>query len=370
MSNGEEHILTLYKWKDIYAFSIYTSLISQNFSKTSKKKKGNPLDARWIYNFKKYFKESEKFSIIVKTIQKHFQADEIIAIPASTTEPNSIQKLFGTKIRKLKNTDPRKYNHSAPISPEYSESYSLSGSILGPTILLIDDICTTGKTINHFAEKLEQQGFKVIKLALAFDYKLEPQEYMKLPVFFPEVVPEPDQKQTKNNTETVQEKDTKEKPLNKYPSLKHIKLDQKIISRFIRGIEQGMTYKAAAKYSRMAKSTYYNYMNMAKEAEKKALKNQELTDEEQLCLDFLDLLEEANANLQFEVLGYWKENMKESGVACENFMKRRFKGEWGDKVEIEKEDDGTIHSLVDLLKSLRGEYLQDINKREDWEDGY
>jgi orotate phosphoribosyltransferase len=39
-------------------------------------------------------------------------------------------------------------------------------------VLLIDDVATSGKTLNHFAKELQNKGFEVIKFGLGLSHKL------------------------------------------------------------------------------------------------------------------------------------------------------------------------------------------------------
>ena len=59
---------------------------------------------------------------------------------------------------------------------QYANSYSVhKDQIKGQRVLLVDDVCKTGATLNHFTGALQRAGFEVVRLALGLNYKLPTQ---------------------------------------------------------------------------------------------------------------------------------------------------------------------------------------------------
>jgi hypoxanthine phosphoribosyltransferase len=125
--------------------------------------------------FKKYGRNSEQVELAVRTLCEHLGCSDIVAVPSSTAgETNKLQQLFGIKIVRTENVEKRKWVHSREIPAEYSNSYNINtAEINGVKILLVDDVCTTGKTIMHFKRALENLDFQVIPLALGLNEKLK-----------------------------------------------------------------------------------------------------------------------------------------------------------------------------------------------------
>lgn len=155
----------------VYGLKIYASLIG---SFTHGQDKSLEYSTRFVYNFKKYGKQSERVRQMILAVATHFACDTVVAIPPHTTDPNEMQKLFGQTIVRTKEVSARKYNHNFPLSDDYANSYHINfEGIKGSKILLIDDIVTSGATILHFAQVFENKGFEVIKLGIGLDKKLE-----------------------------------------------------------------------------------------------------------------------------------------------------------------------------------------------------
>jgi hypothetical protein len=168
--------ITLLKWTDILGLRFYTSILSSALQTKAHREKGDPTDTRWVFNFKKYFKNADEIELIVETVASFFECADILAIPPSRVEnqPNSLQRLFGEKIRRVRDVETRKYHHKAPLSADYVDSYTIEKDVIkGTRLLVVDDICTTGTTLNHFAMRLESEGLNVVKFALGLDYKLD-----------------------------------------------------------------------------------------------------------------------------------------------------------------------------------------------------
>jgi len=131
--------------------------------------------ARTVYDFKKQFMHRTKVLNLLKIAKLHFKADAMVIVPGHTPQPNNLQILFGTIIHRHKEVEPRKYSHKKPLADHYSDSYSIDFMELNNAkrLLLVDDIYTSGATMNHFADALRREGFEVVCFALSIDYKLD-----------------------------------------------------------------------------------------------------------------------------------------------------------------------------------------------------
>lgn len=365
MSGGDKHDIRLLKWKDIYSLVIYTSIISNNFNRKSKKKKGNSHDARDIYNFKKYFKNSDTFKVIIEAVAKHYKCTQIVSIPASTTEPNSLQKLFGSLILRHIPTEPRKYNHSKPIDDDYKNSYSISHDLEPQKILLIDDICTTGKTINYFAEVFENKGFEVVKFSLALDYKLEPEESDLIEVEFPE---ETDEEKEEKFINKESNQDAYKKYEYKVKVGRKLKIKGDVKKRLIAALENGMFIKRACTYAGISESLYYKYIQRAEEVQLKIDEDPEYIpdSEEEEYLDLVNSFKQCEATTQIEALDIWKSHWKKDWRAIESFMAKRFPDEFGNKPKPIEFTDKEGDAILKLLKEAGEDYKDlDISQFED-----
>jgi hypothetical protein len=163
----------LLNYKNIYAADKYASYISLCYQTRASGNKPDKETVMFLYGFKKHFRHSEQWEVIVRTISRHFDCDSIVAVPAHTLDLNSLQKLFGSVIERTCPVEPRKYTRATGWQKDYEKSYTVHDNlIVGPRVLLVDDILITGETLGHFKEVLEGFGFEVTPLALGIDYKL------------------------------------------------------------------------------------------------------------------------------------------------------------------------------------------------------
>ena len=127
----------------------------------------------WVYGFKRHFKNAGDVRLIVEAAATHFGCDGIIPIPPShpDRQPNSLQKLFGKPIVRIREAETRKYRHRQPIPPDHCETYRLKLP-RGKRFLLVDDILRTGRTMDHFRAVLEKSGFEAVSVALGMYYRL------------------------------------------------------------------------------------------------------------------------------------------------------------------------------------------------------
>nr|MCU0391396.1 phosphoribosyltransferase [Thermoflexibacter sp.] len=155
---------------NVYGLKIYASLIA---SFTHDQPKELEHETRFTYDFKKYMKHANTIKSMITAVANRFSCRCIVAIPPHTTEPNSLQKLFGNLITRTTEVLPRKYNHKKPLPNDYGTSYHINlEAIPQGKILLVDDILTSGATINHFAQIFEGKGYEVVKFCIGIDKKL------------------------------------------------------------------------------------------------------------------------------------------------------------------------------------------------------
>ena len=109
------------------------------------------------YKFKKHGHNKELFKNLVYGAAKFFNCNMIVPIPASEAGKESwLEKVFGRRINRLKNSTSRKYSHSKPV--DYTGYVELAESVEGKDVLLVDDVVTTGKSILWYRNWLLAQG--------------------------------------------------------------------------------------------------------------------------------------------------------------------------------------------------------------------
>lgn len=109
------------------------------------------------YKFKKHGHNKELFKNLVYGAAKFFNCNMIVPIPASEAGKESwLEKVFGRRINRLKNSTSRKYSHSKPV--DYTDYVELAESVEGKDVLLVDDVVTTGKSILWYRNWLLAQG--------------------------------------------------------------------------------------------------------------------------------------------------------------------------------------------------------------------
>ncbi len=168
--------IPIYKAKDFefYGLKIYSSLLANSFGKTDLEAEKS---TRFVYNFKKEGRNKSEVSYSLDLVKKAFDCQTIVSVPSRSPAPNELQKLFGQIITRLEELAPRKYAHNKPLVENYEGSYRIDFEKIKGKILLVDDVITSGETIRHFSNRLESEGFEVVKFALGLDHKLEPYQY-------------------------------------------------------------------------------------------------------------------------------------------------------------------------------------------------
>lgn len=131
-------------------------------------------ESRITYDFKKYDKHKLTIKKEVLAVLKHLECKSIAVCPPHTKERNNLQKLFSnTSFIRHTKVEQRKYKHNKPIENEQIESVKTYFENLQSPVLLIDDVCVSGETINFFENILIEKGFEVKKLVLGLHNKLD-----------------------------------------------------------------------------------------------------------------------------------------------------------------------------------------------------
>jgi phosphoribosylpyrophosphate synthetase len=157
---------------DCYGFKVYSSLLAGNFHKNENFNDNSEKDTRFVYDFKKYASHRELITNYLTILKSYFDTQSIVAVPSHTTDINNLQLMVGTVIKRIAESAPRKYNHKVALSKDYENTYQIDfGKLKEKKIILIDDVVTSGETINHFAAALQGRGYEVVKFALGIDYK-------------------------------------------------------------------------------------------------------------------------------------------------------------------------------------------------------
>jgi hypothetical protein len=167
----------VFEWKGVYALKPYIPRMAS----LRQKPVGDQLRAgtEWVYGFKSRGKNKEEVKGMVQALRERFKCEKVLAIPPSKTksQPNALQDVFMSYIHRTQDTITRKYNHKKDLDDEYKSSYIISGIQKKDRVLIIDDICTTGKTLIHFKERLEDAGCDVVMACIGYHYKLEFKEW-------------------------------------------------------------------------------------------------------------------------------------------------------------------------------------------------
>lgn len=148
------------------------------FAAAREKDKELRIHTSLVYLFKKYGKHQERIKTSIELAKQLLDCQQIVIVPPSKAQPNALQTMFSCGVfARKKEVASRKYNHKAEIdSKEQSASLVCDyGSIqVGASILLVDDVITSGKTMFYFRDLLAAQGYKVIMFGLGLRDTLKP----------------------------------------------------------------------------------------------------------------------------------------------------------------------------------------------------
>ena len=173
----------LLKWQGVYSFKPY--LPSLGYLRKKETDQELKETTGFVYQFKKSGAGAHKVGLMVSALKNMLDCSSILAIPPSEVEkqPNSLQKLFGEKIKRVKGVASRKYNHTKGLDRNYRKSVLFPDVGPDDKILLVDDICTTGKTLNFFRDELKRRGADVEMAAIGIYWKLDFKKTIQLIIF-------------------------------------------------------------------------------------------------------------------------------------------------------------------------------------------
>jgi len=152
-------------WKSIFRARMY------------KEGKGTLYRQQQIINFKNRGINRSYFKQVIKAIEKYFKPDLIIALPGSSIQPTNIQKLLENYyIIRTQEVSQMKYRENKRIENNELDTLKIEwDQITGNKILLIDDIITTGNTMEIYKNILRTKfNSEFICYGLGINYKLEP----------------------------------------------------------------------------------------------------------------------------------------------------------------------------------------------------
>ncbi len=162
----------LLQYKNIHSAFFYSGRILRK-----SKKIGLEYDkiSDCIYNFKEFGHKKNQIKLLINTIKEHFACDKIIIIPSSTANKiNNLERIFGQSIIRKNTVSKRKYSHEKKLNYNYICSLDLQANIFGKTALLVDDIATTGATIETVLRALKtKKAKKIIPFALGLSNRLK-----------------------------------------------------------------------------------------------------------------------------------------------------------------------------------------------------
>ena len=165
-----ESVLTLLCARGIYGLHRYASMIAVRA--LGKVELAN--EANRVYNFKKYGANAAEVEAQIRAVAAHFGCGEIVAAPGHTTEPNRLQQMFGAKLRRTVEVRSRKYSHKAEIDyGEYAATLECD-ALEAQRVLVVDDVCTTGKTLDFYARYFKNRRKATTLLCVGLYHKMNP----------------------------------------------------------------------------------------------------------------------------------------------------------------------------------------------------
>ena len=167
-----ENTLTLLCAKGIYGLHRYASM----FAVRAQGKVELANEANRVYNFKKHGANAAEVEAMIRAAAAHFKCDAIVAVPGHTPEPNRLQAMFGACLRRTAKVQSRKYSHKAEIDyGEYAASLECA-ALDARHLLVVDDVCTTGKTLDFYARYFKNRKKKTTLLCVGLYHKMNPVE--------------------------------------------------------------------------------------------------------------------------------------------------------------------------------------------------
>ena len=167
-----ENVLTLLCAKGIYGLHRYASMIAVRA--LGKVELAN--EANRVYNFKKHGANAAEVEAQIRAVAACFGCGEIVAVPGHTTEPNRLQQMFGAKLRRTAEVQSRKYSHKAEIDYREHAATLECDALDAQNLLVVDDVCTTGKTLEFYARYFRNRRKRTALLCVGLYHKMNPAE--------------------------------------------------------------------------------------------------------------------------------------------------------------------------------------------------
>jgi len=168
----------LYQAKDYYSVCMWISMFHQRMEC----EKGDRYNTRMQYkilSLKRGMRNKDFINKIVKKIKGYFGCNSIVVIPSSKKGFSNLQKMLHSYVfERTEQVPSRKYQQTGGL--ELTEGVKVDLSDIKGKILLIDDIITTGTTMDAFAGKLKD--FECAKFGIAINHKLEPVQIDKIEI--------------------------------------------------------------------------------------------------------------------------------------------------------------------------------------------
>lgn len=169
----DQNDFKIYKWNNIYGFLPYLPRIDN--LRQLPKDDGLKKSTEWVFDFKRRGSHTREVKEMAGFLAEKLKCDKIVAIPPSSIEkqPNSLQQIYGNHINRIEDVETRKWKHNKKIPDDYVKSFTFTGISKGEKILIIDDVCTTGKTLQYYNDFFRSIGFITAMACVAFHHKLD-----------------------------------------------------------------------------------------------------------------------------------------------------------------------------------------------------
>jgi len=138
----------------IYGLHAYGSMFDMRISPD---KKPYATQAQRAYWFKKSGHSKSVFSELIERFREWSGASLVVAIPSSSVSGlSTLQDMYGVTIRRIADSEPRKYHHNRPVND--TGRVVLDVDVKDQKVVLVDDIVTTGASILFFRKMLLDAG--------------------------------------------------------------------------------------------------------------------------------------------------------------------------------------------------------------------
>ena len=156
----------------VYGFFPYASMFGARASGNYQQAR----DAEKVYQFKKCGRNADVFGAMIQAVADRLGCGVVIACPGHTGGETQLQKLLGRDLVRTAEVQSRKYSHKAEIDFDgEAATLDLRRPVEGERVLIVDDVCTTGRTLGFFRRYLRDKGAAdVVCLSLGINAKLKP----------------------------------------------------------------------------------------------------------------------------------------------------------------------------------------------------